>query len=321
MQQGLEILTAGPACSIQATARLHHRVFGVPPGGAADPVALALANGMAGNADPATPGLEICAPWEAVLHQDALLGICGAFQIEGYWLQQAHRVWAPAGTRLRVTGGGPWFSYLCVQGGWQAEYQLGSASTCLAGNFGGFKGRNLGKGDFLLLQIPVIATISVLHIPTITTRPDLFFPDAQPRILRVLPGPEWEMFTREQQQFFLHSSWSKSRMGNRMGVFLEPPLPMHPPLAEMVSTAVQPGVIQVPPSGRMMALLADAQTTGGYPRIAQVIKTDLPRLAQWPSGQEFRIQLVSLQEASWWYRLQQNALARFACGCRLLEPV
>jgi antagonist of KipI len=148
--------------------------------------------------------------------------------------------------------------------------------------------------------------------------------------LRVLPGPEFHWWEKAQQQQFFNTPFFVSKQRDRMGVRLETTLSVSNlttfeklsnlgNLGEtktMLSTAVAPGTVQVPPDSQPIALLADAQTTGGYPRIAQVVAVDIRRLAQIPSGKTVRFQLIALEDAERLFFEQENLLRKIQLALR-----
>jgi antagonist of KipI len=143
-------------------------------------------------------------------------------------------------------------------------------------------------------------------------------------VIRVTRGPEWDRFDASSQEAFFHDAFAISRNSDRMGYRLEVQGPLSATLllkdhSEMISTAVTKGTIQVMHEGSPMVLMSDAQTTGGYPRIAQVIAADLPLLAQKKPGEAFVFEQVSAEKAEELYlrqikdllRLEKNLKAKF----------
>jgi antagonist of KipI len=139
-------------------------------------------------------------------------------------------------------------------------------------------------------------------------------------ILRVVPGAEWPQFTKEAHASLVTEPFSVTPAANRMGVRLTgPPLPLA--RAEpLLSAGVTPGTLQAPPKGDPILLLADAQTIGGYPRLAHVITVDLPLAAQLRPGDLVRFREVTLREAHELLRERERHLARFRIGLSLRMP-
>lgn len=290
--------------------RPHCRAWGVPIGGAVDIVSHQLANFLVQN-EPTAATVEVAGGYLSVLVLEggwtALFGLGSELFLNGDKVGKGRSVFAPAGTRLEIRAdGSSGFAYWAVRGGWDLPVVLGSRGTCLAGQFGGMKGRGLARGD-LLSAIGMNTTTAPSSIWVSSWMADwhAIFPKNKP--IRALAGPEWE----ENCPFFA-STFTVSTLRDRMGARLEAvgTWPGWQHSTDMLSVPVAPGTVQLPPNGQPIVLLADAQTTGGYPRIAQIIAADLPRLAQATRDQLLRFQQVSIQEAEHWQAQQEKALAR-----------
>ena len=169
-------------------------------------------------------------------------------------------------------------AYLAFAGGIEVPSVLGSGSTDLLGGFGGpLQGRAVAAGDELAL-VPAAAARRVEQR------------SASPRAageevtVRVVPGPQQHHFTAEALEALLTATFSVTATSDRVGVRLEGPRLVHAGAPEIVSDGMVPGVVQVPPDGQPIVILADGPTTGGYPKIATVIGTDLALLAQLMPG-------------------------------------
>jgi antagonist of KipI len=139
-------------------------------------------------------------------------------------------------------------------------------------------------------------------------------------MLRVVKGTNWDRFTPEAQRAFVSRAFSVSPDSDRMGARLEGPELQQIEPGDLLSEAVAPGTIQVPPNGQPILLLGDCQTIGGYPKIAHVITVDLPIAAQlWP-GNSVRFEEVSLKEAQRLLREREDDFARFRVGLSLRLP-
>jgi allophanate hydrolase subunit 2 len=187
---------------------------------------------------------------------------------------------------------------------------LGSRATNLAGGFGGLVGRALHAGDRLPLGVPAHRLL-----PAVGQRwPEAARPAyaAEPA-LRIIPGPHLECFTPDALEQLAAARLRISATSNRMGYRLEG---LHLPYARpcsLPSLGVVPGTIQVPPDGAPILLMADAQTTGGYPVIGALISADLPLAAQLLPGDGLRFAPTSLPEAAAALRAQAAALAGGPC--------
>ncbi|MGI9161163.1 MAG: biotin-dependent carboxyltransferase family protein, partial [Saprospiraceae bacterium] len=211
--------------------------------------------------------------------------------------------------------------YLAVRGGLQTAPWLDSRSTSLAATVGGWQGRALRADD----RLPLIAEtdFSASQNAILPWRVNIQFAYPAAAVLRYLAGPEYDLLDAEAQRLLESAEWRVGPQSNRMACALAgPPLKLAAPF-ELVSSAVQPGLLQLLPGGDLLALLADCQTTGGYPRIAQVLQADLPALAQMQPGMPFRLARVSLEMASATAQAQRAWLRRLqrACAYRLArEP-
>lgn len=281
----------GLLTTVQDSGRQGWRTAGVSSGGALDYPALVLANLLAGNS-PHCAVLEITlGQAEFSLSQDGWFAVTGAdcqATLDGQPVWPGWRLPIKAGARLKF--GAPrqgMRSYLAIAGGIDLPAALGSQSTHLNAGFGGLDGRALRAQDQLPLGCPSRALTRSLGVR---------LPPIHP-VVRALPGPEYEAFTPAAQAAFWSAAWQVSSQSNRMGSRLQGPVLARSTPSELLSHGVLPGVVQVPPNGQPILLLADAQTTGGYPRIACVIETDLHQLAQCRFGSALHFSRCSLDEA------------------------
>ncbi|MDL5031287.1 biotin-dependent carboxyltransferase family protein [Pelomonas sp. APW6] len=306
----LRVIKPGLQSSVQDLGRPGWRHLGIGQAGAMDAVALQQANALLGQ-DLTLPALEISGgPLELRVERDTLLALSGAdFEVllDGSSCPVGWVHLARAGQRLRLHGPRAGrFAYLALPGGMATAARLGACSTDLAGGFGGLHGRALQGGDGL--EAAALATA----LPEGRRRG--LPPFVSPAVLhvRVLPGPEAEGFHAEAMAAFWQADWRVSPRSNRMGSRLDGPAlrsaERPDDLGELLSHAVLPGVVQVPPDGQPIVLAADAQATGGYPRLAVVIEADLPRLAQAGPGQRLRFLPVDEAEARAARRQSRDAL-------------
>jgi antagonist of KipI len=195
-------------------------------------------------------------------------------------------------------------SYVCVRGGIDVPLVMGSRSTYLKARIGGHEGRALKAGD----ELPYMENEPTTKSWQVRTKS--FYPEGP---IRILKGTEWTRFSEEVQQAFLHNIFNISLEADRMGYRIVPkdPITIDPPF-QLISEAVTFGTIQMPPNGEPIILMADRQTTGGYPKIGQVIAADLHRLAQLGPKQSIAFQVVSVSEAEFLYEQMVKEL-------RLLE--
>lgn len=304
----LNIIRAGLQTTVQDQGRNGLRGQGVSLGGALDAPALYAANLLVGNRG-TDAGLEVTLGECTVeFTRDGWMALTGA-GCDAYLDKQ--RIWTGwnypvrAGQRLvlhRPKRG--MRSYLAVSGGIDVPKVLGSRSTDLTGGFGGLDGRRLKDGDVLPLG-------EVRRVPQKSQGiKQLLFNN----YIRVLPGPEYQEFSPEEQAFFWRTPWHLSPQSNRMGYRLNGHALRRSSSREMFAHGLLLGVIQVPHGGQPIVLMADAQTTGGYPRIACVIEADLYHLAQIRLGEPIHFIRCTLAEAQQAYKEQKIYLRQLERG-------
>jgi antagonist of KipI len=305
----LRILRPGILMTVQDGGRYGYQHLGLSPGGAMDPVALALANALVGNeVDDAALEITVLGP-DVEFGQDTLVALCGAeFETS---LPLNRPVLVEAGTNVhigRAMRGAR--GYLAIAGGFALEPVLGSRSTYLPGQFGGYEGRTLRRGDRLPLQDNV-EELSKERFARLKGRngrtvrwwaPPLTAPDREPILLHVIEGEHYGRFDAVAQRAFLDTIWSITADSNRMGFRLGG-APLARSVAadgsdEILSGPTCLGTVQVPANGQPIVLMADHQTTGGYPRIAEIAWADVPRLAQLAPGGKLHFARCSLEIAA-----------------------
>jgi len=293
---GLLIRQAGPSSTVQDLGRTGSQRFGISPAGAADPLLLAIANTLAGNAAD-TAGIECTLMGDTyeVTAGSARLAVAGdvVLRIDGEpapaWT--AHKL--RRGQVLKMVGPvkrGLRF-YLAAEGGFAVDPVLGSRSTHARTGIGGNEGRRLRAGDAL----PLVRN-SVTEAAERRFDPALL-PGAPDR-LRVVLGPQDDYFTPAGIATFLQSDYTVARDADRMGCRLEGPPIEHAKGHNIISDGIPLGAIQVPGNGQPIVLMRDRQTTGGYPKIACVIGPDLAALAQKRPGDVVRFTAVTGEEAN-----------------------
>jgi antagonist of KipI len=302
----IQIITAGPLTTVQDLGRPGHRRQGVALGGAVDTFALQVANLLVGNAgDAAALEFALTGP-RLKFSGDALIALCGG---EFGDLPDWRLVRVPAGGEISLEKcRAGCRGYLAVAGGLDVPRVLGGCGTDLRGGFGGHEGRALRAGDGLKVKRGVLEAHSM--------RPDVALhhfiaPEIRPAYsrsptVRVVRGAEAGEFSGE---FFQHL-FTVGAQSDRMGLRLAgPQLERRTSAGELISSPVAPGTIQVPPDGQPIVLMADAQTLGGYPKIAHVISVDLPLLAQLRPGDTVGFMEVALEEAHRLWLARELALA------------
>jgi antagonist of KipI len=316
------VIRAGFLTSVQDTGRIGFRQFGISASGALDSFALRVANLLVGNDENAS-GLEVTLGGLQLRFQDERLAAwCGGefdVQIGSQALPAGHVAHLQAGDELRF--GAAEFgcrSWLAISGGIDVPVVLNSRSTDLRANFGGFQGRSLRDGDKIpLARAPRWQTAATENISSWAGPHDWVSPAKRYPVLRFVRGVDWERFDALALQSFTTGAFSVSPDSDRMGVRLDGPELKRREQTDLISEAVAPGTIQVPPGGKPILLLGDCQTIGGYPKIAHVITVDLGMAAQLRAGDVIRFLEVSLQDAERLLIERDGDLERFRIGLRL----
>jgi antagonist of KipI len=278
----------GLLTTVQDLGREGYGPMGVSPSGAADSVGLRLGNLLVGN-DPGGAALEMTLmggsfhfPEGATI---ALTGADFAPTVNGRPLEMWASHHVEAGARLRLAATRDYARcYLAIRGGIRVPKFLGSASTHLFSGLGGFQGRALCKGD--IVQIGR----SAKRIPARRISQTALFALKPRKKLRVTDGPQSAKFSGDTRHIFFRSPFRVSEQSDRLGVRLEgPQLATNEP-ADMITEGVTLGAVQITPSGQPIILGVDQQTTGGYPKIANVISADFHRLGQLRPRDEIRFE-------------------------------
>jgi antagonist of KipI len=332
----IDITRAGFLTSVQDLGRLGFRQFGVSTGGALDSHALRVANLLVGN-DESAAGLEITLGGLRLRFvDDRIVAWCGGefdVRLGSTSVAAGHAALVRAGEELLFNQ--PQVGCRCwlgISGEIDVPVVLGSRSTDLRTNFGGFDGRALRDGDGLPLgrnserARTLINTLGEEKIARWKPPHDWSSPAQREPALRFIRGVDWNRFNDVAIQRFTNEEFSVTAEADRMGVRLDgPELKRADNVAglaaassmDLISEAVVPGTIQVPPSGQPILLLGDCQTIGGYPKIAQVISVDLAIAAQLRIGDRVRFCEVSLTEAHHLLAEREGDLAEFRVGIKL----
>ena len=321
------VLRSGFLSSVQDLGRTGHRASGVSLGGALDPHALAVANLLVGNKVPAA-GIEATLGELRIRFEDErLVAWAGGdfiVRVGGAEIAAGHAAVVRNGEELRMTaphrGARAW---LAISGGIDVPMVLGSRATDLRTNFGGLDGRALRDGDVLALGDRTAATDRIMRkigaARSASWRGPTEWISPAPRhpFLRIVRGVDWSCFAETALNAFAKEAFLVTAESDRMGVRLTGAPLVRLSDEDLVSEAVTPGTIQVPPSGQPILLLGDCQTIGGYPKIAHVITVDLPSAAQLSPGDEVRFAEVALAEAQRLLLERGRDLERFKIGLEL----
>jgi antagonist of KipI len=334
----VRVVGAGLQTTVQDLGRPTHQREGIPAGGAMDRVALRVANLLVGNDDGAAALEATLIGPTLAFDTSALIAIGGAdldATIDGVPIAPWHPVAVSPGATLRF--GKPRVgcrAYVAFAGGVDVPEVFGSRSTYLRASFGGYEGRALRAGDLLSFGQPsaiaerIDATLGGKTSPSGPAPSarvarwsagfDLRPPYASDAVVRVIGGAHTDMLTAESRAKFHSATFRVSASSDRMGYRLEGQTLALRQKLELLSEGVAFGTVQLPPDGAPIVLMADRQTTGGYPRIGEVASVDLPIVAQLKPGDGLRFRPVEIDDAQRLHlaREQDLAQARAAISLR-----
>lgn len=303
------VVKSGWLTTVQDLGRYGHQHDGLSVSGVMDSFSTIVANRLVGNPDQAAVlELTLKGP-ELQFEQDAVIAIAGADlspTLDGRSIPMWERMLMPLGSRLRfgIPRAGA-RAYLAIAGGIDVPLELGSRSTHCASETGGLHGRALKPGDILTVGNPNPRGIQ--HIRT--RLPDPFRPRYERSVaLRIIPGPQEDVFLKKSITTLTGSTYTVSPHSNRMGYRLTGPTIHRNGSAQFISDGTATGALQIPPDGQPILLMADRQTTGGYPKIAVVISLDLPLAAQLAPGDRLRFVLCTAAQAQRLLRMQRAQL-------------
>lgn len=300
MTATLRVIKAGLQTTLQGAPFVGHRHLGMPAAGAADCLSLALANHLVGN-DITDIAIELTLDDAKFVAGDrfsiALVGASDFLRVNGEERSLHRCIPVNPGDEIHI---GPATkgcrSYLAIGGRLSAQTLLGGQSTYLTASLGGFRGRALQKGDCLEIAShdkSIAETGTPVNLsPTMTSQ----------FLLRITPGPEFALLCNESQSRLAGQQWRVSARTSRMGMMLDGEPLETTDASQMASAPVFSGTLQCPPDGQPFLLGPDAQTTGGYPRVAQVIRADRHLIGQLKSGSAVRFLITTPERASKIYR-------------------
>ena len=308
----ITVKSPGILSTVQDLGRHGFNRFGVNPGGVCDAAAARLLNTLVGNEESAAVIETHFPAIELVFESKKDFAVGGADfapTLNGKDIQNWRIHTASKGDVLKFKGkrlGSR--AYLAVKGGFKVPDWLGSSSTNLLAGAGGLEGRALKAGDSVRIartESPFGRSgkgLSATVIPGYSATPKL----------RVIESGESSYMSKETRKTFEYSAFRVSPDSDRMGYRLRGPKLVSKRKAEMVTSAATFGTIQLLPDGQLVVLMADHQTTGGYPRIATVIAADLSLLAQLGPGDEMKFEFVTIAEA-------EKGMADFEKDLRMLK--
>ncbi|MBI5962583.1 MAG: biotin-dependent carboxyltransferase family protein [Chloroflexi bacterium] len=296
----LEVIDVSGLVTFQDSGRHGFASYGVPTSGPMDWFAYQAANSLVGNSVKAAV-IEI-GLGEAVFRakRNCVLAVTGTgYEVLNYvWtfpLWTSFFVRAGWYVQLKKKSGGNW-AYLAAAGGFEVDPILGSRSTYLRGGLG----NAIRAGDVLHTGKPSreLLKLAAQNFPV-----EKYMAYSQAPVIEVIAGPQKERFTEAGYQTFLNSEYTLSTSFDRMGYRLEGNSISHSAGADLISEGMTMGSVQVPANGQPIVMMADAPTTGGYPKIANVAKSSLPLLAQCEAGvSKIRFKEMTVEEARNKYR-------------------
>ncbi len=299
----IEVLSNGAPNIVQDLGRPGHLGIGVGRSGAMDAMALSLANALVGN-DDGEAGIEISLfPFRLCFRSDTVFACTGSDSrlllddrpLAPWWGRRARAGQVLVVERPRRGAR----AYLAFSGGIDVAPVLGSRATDLKGGFGGWEGRGLRRGDVLPLGQAAKPVLQASGLGLIPNDLAAFWRELSQGCItvRAVPAAEYEMFSHDARAAFTTTDYKVTPDANRQGYRLVgQALALSRPL-EVLSHGIVPGTVQVPPSGQPIIQLAEANTCGGYPKIATVIEADLWRLAQAPVGCGVRFLTIDQDQA------------------------
>jgi antagonist of KipI len=291
------VITPGFLSTIQDMGRQGFQAFGVPEAGAMDREAALIANLLVSNRENA-PLIEITVMGlEMEFAAEATIAVTGGnlnLQVDNVPQPMYQTLSIKPGSRIKFAGvkkGAR--AYLAIAGEMNIPLVMGSFSTYLRGEIGGMKGRKLEKDDIIEGKTKYVSYKAL---------DDSLIRDYGNKVIRVVINRDEDYFTGEGINTFLTSEYTISSQSDRMGYRMEGPEITHRKGADIISTAINFGAIQVPGHGQPIVMMADRQTVGGYTQIGRVITNDLPYLAQMFPGEKVSFKEVSIREAQNIYR-------------------
>lgn len=312
----IEVIKGGLTDTFQDGGRFGHQHLGINPNGAMDLTAMHVANALVGNEFNEVV-LELCFPASVlVFKKPALIALSGAnfcAELNGTALPINQAIAVTAGSELKFTkiekGA---FCYLAVHGGFSISQWLGSGSTNTKARVGGSKGRSLQKGDVIEFKKNIS---SINDTKIFSWRANVFDFYSEASNIQFVRGPEFDWLDESSQERLMHESFTLTSLRDRMGYRLKGKA-LNRKNEELISTAVTFGTVQLLPDGQLIILMADHQTTGGYPRVAQITAADRSKLVQTSVGEGIVFHEVSLQEAEDLLLTQRKILKQIQVTCQ-----
>lgn len=326
----IHVVTGGLQTTVQDLGRPSHQHQGIPGGGAMDRMAMRVGNLLVGNrGDAATLEATLIGP-TLTFARESLVALTGAdleAAVGATSIPPWHPVLVPEGATLRfgraLRG---CRTYIAIAGGFDVPLVFGSRSTYLRADFGGVEGRALRAGDRIAVGQPTSLSRQIAASLRRTANENrtviarwsaglaMRTPHSEDAVVRVVRGAHTDLLNKTSLDAFVGSRFRVSASSDRMGYRLDGVTLSLRVTTELLSEGVAFGTVQLPPGGAPIVLMADRQTTGGYPRIGEVASVDLGIVAQLKPGDQLRFRFISLEEAQeryleWEHDLHQAELA------------
>ena len=318
----LTVIKPGILDSVQDGGRFGYQYLGVNRGGAMDAYSAEVVNMLVGNSNDEAV-IEMHFPAAAYLfRQETIIAVGGADfipSINGEEIPLWHPVIISKNSILQfqnIRKGAQ--CYLAVRGGFDMTKWLGSYSTNLKAGVGGFGGRNLQKDDILHFKKPECCSkfLSEKEFIVLPWQADIKWNPFPSEIISIVRGHEWDWLNKNSQKEFLNSSFTVTVSSDRMGYRLHGTALVSDKKAELISSAVSFGTLQLLPDGQLIVLMADHQTAGGYPRIGHVISAQLSQFAQVRPGEKIQFSFKETGDAEYLLSQQKHHLLQLQNACK-----
>jgi antagonist of KipI len=318
----LKVFKAGILDTIQDLGRYNCQHLGINPGGVMDKFSAQIANMLVGN-DVKQAVIEMHFPASVfIFQQPALIALSGAdfyASINGEKIPSLHPVLVNKNSVLqfhRAAKGAR--AFIALKGGFTVPDWLGSGSTNLKAAAGGFRGRAFRKDDEIGCNEYGISNslLGAKEFLVLPWKADQIWENNSSNEILILPGNECRRLTDKSKEKIFGQPFTITNQSDRMGFRLKGEPLLTTTNEEVISSAVSFGTVQLLPDGQLIVLMADHQTTGGYPRVAHVISAHHSRLAQMKAGEMVRFRLADQQMAEELFIKQQQHLLQLQNACK-----
>lgn len=317
----LRVVKQGHLSALQDAGRYGYQYLGINPGGAMDLAAARVANLLVGN-DGREAVIELHYPASSFLfNEDALIAFSGADFSATINDQPVPLNTPVVVSKYSVLQFLKYISgrccYLAVRDSFEIPKWLNSYSTNLRAKAGGYEGRFLKKDDTVLFRKKnhYSSLLNGKDFIVLPWHSDVSFLYSTNTLFRICTGAEYDQLSASGKEALLSSNYVITPQSDRMGYRMKGESLQMESTKEMISTAVSRGTIQLLPDGQLIILMADHQTTGGYPRVGHVISADLPALSQLGPNRSLKFQMISYEAAEdlWLYQRHQLQILQSAC--------